>query len=192
MIGDPLFAVPLWLNISNPLDGPALCYEVHGAANRTFNLVSDHCTSVNAFYSPAISGGDPVPINVISKIGIVAKDINGSCQRIQVNLDGCTAFVNGVQVITSYQQGDIGVRKIGDRVRVSVPNCGSPNLVSWIVCEQMLGVNMIRFVISRGLNLRPTSHGIIGTWAFWNWLTIDCIIILNNVLSALHISIYNV
>ena len=57
-----------------------------------------------------------VVINVTSKIGIVAKDINSSCMRIQVNLDGCTAFVNGIQVTTSYLQG-IGVRKIGDRVR---------------------------------------------------------------------------
>ena len=153
--------MPLLLNISNPLDGPALCYEVHGAANKTFNLVSDTYTSVNAYYSPAISGSDPVPINVITKIGILAIDSSGACQRILVDLDGCTAFVNGAQV-TSYQQADIGIRQIGDRVRVSVPNGGSPNLVSWVVCEQTLGVKMIRFVISRGLNLRPTSHGIIG------------------------------
>ena len=162
VIGDPLYAVPLLLNISNPLDGPALCYEVHGTANTTFNLVSDTCTSVNAYYSPAFIGSDPIAINVITKIGIVATDSSGVCQWIKVELDGCKAFVNGVQVNTSYQQADIGVRRIGDRVRVSVPNCGNPNLVSWIVCEQTSGVKMIRFVISRGLNLRPSSHGIIG------------------------------
>ncbi|KAL5468739.1 hypothetical protein EMCRGX_G029850 [Ephydatia muelleri] len=166
VIGDPLYAVPLLLNISNPLDGPALCYEVHGTANTTFNLVSDTCTSVNAYYSPAFIGSDPIAINVITKIGIVATDSSGVCQWIKVELDGCKAFVNGVQVNTSYQQADIGVRRIGDRVRVSVPNCGNPNLVSWIVCEQTSGVKMIRFVISRGLNLRPSSHGIIGQ--FWN------------------------
>lgn len=162
VIGDPLYAVPLLLNISNPLDGPALCYEVHGAPNTIFNLVSDSCTSVNAYYSPAIISSDPIAINVITKIGVVAIDSSGVCQWIKVDLDGCTAFVNGVQVNTSYQQADIGVRRIGDRVRVSVPNCGKPNLVSWVVCEQTMGVRMMRFVISRGLNLTPTSHGIIG------------------------------
>ena len=161
MIGDPLYAVPLLLNVSNALDGPALCYEVHGAANKTFNIVSDTYTSVNVYYSPAISGSDHVPINIITKIGILAIDSSGACQRILVVLDGCTVFVNGAQ-ITWYQQADIGVRQISDRVRVSVPNGGSPNLVLWVVCEQRLDVKMIRFVISRGQNLRPTSHGIIG------------------------------
>ena len=160
VIGDPLYAVPLLLNISNPLDGPALCYELHGAANTVFNLVSDACTSVNAYYSS--TGSHPVDINVITKIGIVAIDSNGVCQRIRVDLDGCTAFVNDTQINESYQLADIGVRRIGDRVRVSVPNCGNPNLVSWVVCEQTMGLKMIRFVISRGLNLRPASHGIIG------------------------------
>ena len=129
-----------------------------------FDAFALHTTIIGCIH--VAIGLSVVVINVTSKVGIVAKDISGSCQRIQVNLDGCTAFVNDVQVTTSYQQGEIGVRKIGDRVRVSVPNCGSPKLVSWIVCEQMLGVNMIHFVIPRGLNLSPTSHGIIGTWAF--------------------------
>ena len=47
-------------------------------------------------------------------------------------------------------------------MRVSVPNCESVQLVMWIVCEEVRGEEMLKFTITRGVNLRPTSHGLLG------------------------------
>ena len=157
-MGEPLFTVPLWLNVSNLLNNPALCYEVEGKPDKTFNLVSDVCTSVNAYYSPRKNVGGS---NVITQIGIIAKGISNQCRRILLNANGCTVAVNGT-VVSTYQQDGIAVDKIGDRVRVTMPNCGSPSLVAWIVCEEVQNVKKLHFTVSRGVNLRPTSHGIIG------------------------------
>ena len=52
--------------------------------------------------------------------------------------------------------------KHGRRVRISVPNCENVQLVMWIVCEEVRGEGMLRFIITRGVNLRPTSHGLLG------------------------------
>ena len=140
----------------------SLCYEVHGRANSVFNLISDICVCVNAHYSPMIIPSDG---NIINQIGVVAEDSTGQCQRIQVNLTECAASVNGVSV-TSYNQNGISViRRSGfkfPRVRISVPNCENIDLVMWVVCEERSGQPMIKFVVARGHNLTPTSHGLIG------------------------------
>ena len=115
------FTAPLWLNVSNPLNGPAPCYEVEGKANKTFNLLSDVCTSVNAYYSPGKNVGGS---NVITQIGILAKGISNQCRRILLNANGCSVAVNGT-VVSTYQQDGIAIAKVGDRVRVTMPNCGS-------------------------------------------------------------------
>ena len=47
-----------------------------------FNLVSDICVSVNAFYSPAI---DQKIGNYMSMIGILTEDSDGVCQQIEVD-----------------------------------------------------------------------------------------------------------
>ena len=90
--GEPFFTAPLWLNVSNPLNGSAPCYKVEVIANKTFNLLSDVCTSVNAYYSPGKNVGGS---NVITQIGILAKGISNQCRRILLNANGCTVAVNG-------------------------------------------------------------------------------------------------
>ena len=136
----------------------SLCYEVHGERGEYFNLISDTCVSVNALYS---SMTDPSNGNIISKIGVLAEDTNGVCQEIEADLNNCTARVNGT-VVTMYNQDGIRVRRRTNRIRISVPNCESTDLVMWVTCEVQGEQSMIKFVVARGFNLRPTSHGLIG------------------------------
>ena len=165
MIGDPLFTVPLF-DRSGSTPGtvpPALCFEIHGAANRTFNLVSDMCTSVNAQYTPM---NIPENGNIIDAIGIRAVDNLGRCLDVGVSLAGnCTPVVsegNRTFSTSRYRSGGISVSKYRDRVRVSVPNCENVQLVMWVECKEVRGQKMVKFIISRGVNLRPTSHGLLG------------------------------
>ncbi len=160
VIGDPLFAVPVYK------DQSSLCFEVHGAANKTFNLVSDICTSVNALYTPMRNPDDG---NIMSEIGIQAVGQSGTnCHEIKVLLDGCQVFVDGLEITTQKMTTDgIRVRRInGNKFRVSVPNCENIRLIMSIMCLKVTGQDMLRFDISRGLNLRPTSHGLLGKWNF--------------------------
>ena len=153
IVGDPLYACPF------QADGTSLCYEVRGKANRNFNLVSDTCASVNAYYAPMNS---PARGNVISQIGVYAVgESEEDCHTIRVNVD-CSYEFNGEPVVGNIRIDGIYVRQYPTRVRISVPNCENINLVMWVTCQNASGQEMLRFDISRGLNLRPTSHGLLG------------------------------
>ena len=154
--GDPLYEVPIIVDEEGKT--LFLCYEVRGQANQHFNLISDTCVSVNALYSPMIN---PSKGNIISKIGIIAEDNSGTCQQIEADLEGCTARVNGTKV-TMYNQNGIYIKRQTNRIRISVPNCETEDLVMWVICEVHRGQPMIKFVVARGFNLRPTSHGLVG------------------------------
>lgn len=180
--GDPLLSVPLTIapSTTTPQDPllttiPSLCYEVHGRSHAYFNLISDACTSVNAYYA-AIG-----PFNVVHKIAVRAVDLAGDCREILVESEtSCTASVNGVPLEVFSTEG-VSVRQYPSRIRVSVPNCGGGRvLVMWVFCEEanlqvygddsdgtVYSGRMIRFVVSRGVNLQPTSHGIIGKFTAW-------------------------
>ena len=156
IIGDPLYEVPVIIDEEN--NTVSLCYEVHGEPSEYFNLISDTCVSVNALYS---SMSDPFNGNIIRKIGVLAEDSNGVCQEIEADLEGCTARVNGT-VETMYNQDGIRVMRRTNRIRISVLNCESTDLVMWVTCEVQGEQSMIKFVVARGFNLRPTSHGLVG------------------------------
>ena len=151
VIGDPLFTVAL------PEADEFMCYEVHGEAGKYFNLVSDTCTSVNALFS-SLPGNQR--INRMSVIGVYARDTSGDCVQIQISLNGCQGYVDGVLLNSTYSQNSIRVRPYPNRWRVSVPNCGSSKAVMWIFCDST--PEMLRFHIARGNNLAPTSHGLLG------------------------------
>ena len=158
MIGDPLFTVPY---LTDNLERTNFCFEIHGKSDSFFNLVSDSCVSINAQYS-GVAGG----LNVISSIGIRAEGEDGLCRNVQVDLDGCSASVGMGENLNSlngqlFSMGGISVKPGNDRVRVSVPNCDNLRLILWVICERG-DIDMIRFQIARGLNLRPTSHGLLG------------------------------
>ena len=104
--------------------------------------------------------------NIIDAIGIRAVNNLGWCVDVRVSLAGnCTPVVsegNRTFSTSRYRSGSVLVSKYRDRVRVSVPNCDSVQLVMWVECEEVRGQNMVKFIISRGVNLRPTSHGLLG------------------------------
>ena len=183
VIEDPLMTVPI--HAPNFPGDVSLCYQVHGEPSKIFNLVSDECTSVNAHYVKAPITGD---YNIIQTVSVLAVDKQGYCNQISVTVDAnsCTARVNEDVLqgdgtarkrgttITSYEQDGIAVRAYESRVRISVPNCADNKLVMWVKCvheplfdydgEETAAVNMIRFEIIRGLNLKEYSHGLLGNY----------------------------
>ena len=173
VIGDPLFTVPLYdtqgstpiLEKATNSSPPALCFEVHGVSNRVFNLVSDRCTTINALFAPM---NIPENGNIIHLVGVRSIDRTGQCVDITVGLDnGCIPQVstNHSSAVETERYSSEGVSVSthqGNRARVSVPNCENLQLVMWVVCEMVNGQEMIKFVITRGINLRPTSHGLLG------------------------------
>lgn len=144
-----------------------LCYEIHGRANENFNLVSDECVSVNAHYAKGFGRQ-----NIINTIGVRARTLGEICFNIRVEVMGCRVAVSNSsnELLRNldthiYEVDDISIRQYSDRVRITVPNCDQLALIMWVVCEQGDGINipdMIRFKITRGLNLKPTSHGLLG------------------------------
>ena len=175
LTGDPLLTVPIW---TDPDVGPgdpieSLCYEVHGEDGAYFNLISDECTSVNGYYQEAVTPSNNIDLNVVTQIGVRARG-ESACWNIEVNLTTCSATVNGA-ALTGNNFDGIYVRSYAtsSRVRISVPNCASNNmLVMWVFCRSGqvedpvtlvdFDIRFIRFVVMRGLNLNERSHGLIG------------------------------
>ena len=104
-------------------------------------------------------------------------DSSGSCVFLQVNAGGddddCLALVHSdpdgdgelvsSEVTSQYSLSGISVLKRRSRVRISVPNCGTQRLVMHMLCSSSGGGGpMMRFDITRGINLSPTSHGLLG------------------------------
>ena len=156
--GDPLFTVPL-------LGGGELCYDIRGKPGIVLNLVSDKCTSVNADYvamDVAENG------NFIRSIGVRAVGADGNCHNIEMRLapsggeNPIIVLINSVETSGVIQMDGIRIRTYSDRVRISVPNCELISLIMWAAKEEVNGQSMLRFQISRGYNLAPTSHGLIG------------------------------
>ena len=151
-------------------DQVSLCYEIHGAADEYFNLVTDECISVNAHYAAFGS------LNVISQIAVRAVDDVGQCKNILVDVDGCTASVGGAALGATgqYMSNSISVRHYLNRVRISVPNCDELTVVMWVFCESRtmddhtvpgghVTADIIKFVVMRGLNFgHRYAHGLIG------------------------------
>lgn len=109
----------------------------------------------------------PLSGNIINTVAITAVDYRGSCVEIEVNLEmQCAPVIRGPNGLTTsssrYSQSGVSVRRHRQGVRVAVPNCENTPLVLWILCEEIRNTSMIKFVISRGINLRPTSHGLLG------------------------------
>ena len=165
IIGDPLFTVPYQSRVAGRRRN--LCFEIHGRRNTHFNLITDTCISVNALYS-GVNTRNGYEINIISSIGIRTQDSDGNCRDIKVDIEGCSVSTGIDGELTSldtntFTMARISIRKRSpDRVRVSVPNCEDVNLMMWVICERANPVDMIRFQVARGINLRPTSHGLLG------------------------------
>jgi hypothetical protein len=165
VIGDPLFEAALW--VGEETCKYSLCYEIHGESGKHFNLVSDMCVSVNALYTAM---RNPADGNIISAIGIRGSDDTDACHNIEIvqnQVTGmCDTRINGGSVLaigSDVTTNGINVRqRMMSRVRVSLPNCERIPLVMWVTCQNMSGELMIKFDITRGVNLRPSSHGLLG------------------------------
>jgi hypothetical protein len=175
IVGDPLFTVPILVSEEQlaalNLTKVSLCYEVHGSSDQWFNLVTDECATVNAQYVSLTES-----LNVIDEVGVRAVDNDDQCVNVHVNIDNCTADVNGValDLMGRYSVKGISVRRYNNRIRISVPNCNELTLVMWVICEMRtfydpddpdndLSAEMIKFVVMRGLNFgHRTAHGLLG------------------------------
>ena len=170
VIGDPLYTVPInSIGIDEfGISRGALCFEIHGDDDKYLNLVSDVCTSVNAHYSKLNEF-----LNIVDGISVRAVDDTGRCRNIAVELEGCVASIDGTEIGDHINEDGINVRKYEKRTRVSVPNCnGTISLVMWAICqtnilenpftEETYQADMIKFIITRGLALNESSHGLLG------------------------------
>ncbi|CAI8014101.1 hypothetical protein GBAR_LOCUS8848, partial [Geodia barretti] len=159
VIGDPLFTVPL------PASAGHLCYEIRGVADQFFNFISDECVSVNAHYSERSPlPGETRQLHIIDQIAIRAVDNANDCINILVDRNGCVTTANRETISNAYNKGGVTVSAADNRVVVGVPNCGDLDLEMEVVCETRNGVEMIRFEVMRGHNLRDTSHGLLDTF----------------------------
>ena len=159
-----LFSIPLPSKYTahTELESIQLCYEIHGQSGSHYNLISDACTSVSAQYK---QGENDAELNVISNIGVKAQGSDGSCHNITVNLDVCSAQLDGTSLNTSVTVNGISIMIRRQRVRVSVPNCASSTrLTMWMLCMKRNNENMLELVVARGDGLEPTAHGLIGTY----------------------------
>ena len=116
-------------------------------------------------------------------MSFVTVDNQGVCHRINVDVAGCAATVDGKLLLpmsrkrnsvnSPYEENGISIRSYKSRVRISVPNCADNMLVMWVICQSqslydplsgsLMGpVDMIKFEVTRGLNLKETSHGLLG------------------------------
>ena len=173
LIADPLLTVPLRIIDRESLgfnERVSLCYEVHGADDIYLNLISDLCTSVNAHYI-----GVSAEFNLVDEIAIRAIDDDNNCRDILVTVDDqCQPTIDDSVVDFNFSASGISIRRYPNRVRISVPNCANTQLVFWVVCQnatlttyratppEVIEVDMLKFVVTRGFNLQEKSHGIIG------------------------------
>lgn len=164
VIGDPLFTVPI---VGNEVS-EHLCYEIRGMESEYFNFISDSCVSVNAHYISRSLIGKPGlrPLHVIDEIAIRAVSNASSCVNIDVSRTGCTATLDGVAVSTEQSIDGITVTVNDQHIHINVPNCDDIDLEMEVVCEQIRGVEMLRFEVVRGTNLRESSHGLIGKYSY--------------------------
>ena len=165
IIGDPQFTVSL------PDGSASMCYEIHGGEEKYFNLISDTCTSVNARFSAMQAMPDVNRMRVIGMYAATSATPNGNCAEIEININNCSASLDGELIELMAEVDDIRIRKFNNRRwRVSVPNCERRSAVMWITCEN----NMLRFRIVRGSNLAPTSHGLLGKYYIPYLLYVQC------------------
>ena len=188
MTEDLLITVPIYDNPNvRPRDPfSSLCYEVRGESNHFFNLISDGCISVNAYYERANTSSPNNNLNVVTQIGVTAVGNSGVCTNIAVNLRrNCETLVNGEPSAIVRVDGIQTKRYASSsRVRISVPNCGDTMLVMWVFCKSSqiqdpttlayYPINYIQYVVMRGLNLNDKSHGLIGNL----FINTSCVITL--------------
>ena len=109
------------------LNDVSLCFEIHGAIGKMFNLIFDRGVSMNALYDAM---NNSLNANIITSISVKAVDNQGQYVNIIVSVkDQCNPQINGMKALC-YDQSEIYVAKHMSQVRPSVPNCESEQLVT--------------------------------------------------------------
>ena len=138
-----------------------LCYEVHGEKNKIFNLVSDSCLSINALLEEPPEKPDIG--NVMTQIGVLAKDLNGNCHRILVDVKQRSLKFNNERIVGSRTHNGIHLSKLIKKVEISMPGCINGTSLSFrIEFNYMNGADMLKIVFSDESGLRQDSHGLMG------------------------------
>ena len=160
IIADPQFSVSTSDNISE-----ALCYEVHGAVGKYFNLISDTCISVNALFTSMPSQGSG---NRMSTIGVHAVQTeepvilggNGGskCVDIRIELQNCAAFVNGEPLPDEGAFGQVQFQKNYHQWILKMYNCDKEKVEMIITCQ----TDMLRLDVMRNTRVNATAHGLMG------------------------------
>ena len=99
---------------------------------------------------------------MIEEIAIRAVDNVGNCVNIRVNRNGCSTFVDNSPITGDYSSNGIRVTLSNNRAVVNVPNCNDTDLEFSVDCQVLNGIDMLRFEVERGVNLRESSHGLLG------------------------------
>ena len=167
--GDPIFVVPLYTPFESKAHSYSLCYEIHGKKDETYNFISDECTQVTAHYREVRNPFPDLsqPLHLVDQINITAVNNRQQCVSISMTLENitCSTLVGGS--VGNYIQHGISVRQMADYTRVSVPNCADNRLIMNVICRTLTAnVLYLELRVTRGLNLRETSHGIIGKQRF--------------------------
>ena len=130
--------------------------------------------SVNAHYRQVRPNET---LNIIDAVYVCAVDRLGYCRNITVSAEDCSVFVDDDRISSKFSKMGVSIHPHNDRVRIVVPNCGQPDLVMRVICETrsfrssqsdssgekiVSDAEVVTFVISRGLNLQETSHGLLG------------------------------
>ena len=167
-VADPQFSVSTPANASE-----ALCYEFHGTPGKYFNLISDICTSVNAYFTvmPIASQGNRMTTVGIHAMQSEERNVLGSdeeaaskCVDIRIEHLNCAAFIGERPLLDSGNEGEIRYRKQTykgeSRWRVNVPNCEAEDYIIKVTCQQ----HLLRVDVNRKLHSISSSHGIMGKW----------------------------
>ena len=181
VISGGLMTVPI--NVPDFGSDLHLCYQIQGKPDQYFNFVSDECVSVNAHYARVPGAGFSI---VMDSISIVAVDNGGNCHRINIDAAGCSVTFDR----KAQEENGICVHSYTSRVRISVSNCDDSTLVMWVFCQnesfynpftnsQTEPINIIKLEITRGLNLKESSHGLLGK--LLHLLSLTCSLITNTI-----------
>ena len=117
-----------------------------------------------SFYSAGVVN---TVINVITKIGVRIQGTSSTCHSVKVDLDNCSASLDGAYVNKSSTALVDGVRLSArwSHIRVSVPNCEvSRSITLWVTCITRHSESLLEVVVSRGDGLEPTARGVIGVF----------------------------
>ena len=166
-----MFIVPLYTPSEQEAHSYSLCYEIHGYKDETYNFISDECTQVYGHYYETT---DPDPdvwrrFHGVDRIDIRTVNNLQQCVSISVVLDldnkVCSTSVGGSSLGSTYSKYGVSVRQMTvNRTMISVPNCADNRLKMYVICQDMnTAAPYLELKVVRGLNLRESSHGIIGT-----------------------------